>query len=74
MLTMLIIPYLLTVLTDFKRIKRAESGIRMAEISCEETGEPHYGSEKFKSFLILNEYGYLLGDILGISLGVVFFF
>lgn len=73
-LTMLIIPYLLTVSTDFKRIRRAESGVRMAEISWEETGELHYGSEKFKSFLVRNEYGYLLGDILGLSLGVVLFF
>ena len=74
MLTMLIIPYLLIVLKGFKRIRRAESGVRMAEISWEETGELHYGSEKFKSFLVRNEYGYLLGDILGLSLGVLLFF
>lgn len=72
-LTMFIIPYLLTVSTDFKRIKRAESGRRMMGISLVETGEPHYGSEKFQSFLVRNEYGYLIGDILGLSLGVVLF-
>ncbi|MBU1259767.1 MAG: hypothetical protein KJ757_04170 [Planctomycetes bacterium] len=72
-LGMLIIPYLLTIAKDFKRIKRAKSGIRMAEISLQETGEIHYGSQKFLSFLILNEYVYLVGDILGLSLGVVFF-
>lgn len=74
LLTMLIIPYLIILLKGFKRIRRAKSGRRMAEISYEVTGELFHGSEKFKSFLVRNEYGYLLGDILGLSLGVALFF
>lgn len=74
MLTMLIIPYLLTVLKGFKRIRRAKSGRRMAEISYEVTGEMYYGSNNFQSFLVRHEYGYLLGDVLGLSVGVALFF
>jgi hypothetical protein len=73
LLTMLIIPYLIILLKGFKRIRRAKSGRRMAEISLEETGEIYHGSEKFQSFLVRHEYGYFLGDLLGLSVGAVLF-
>lgn len=74
LLTMLIIPYLLVLLKGFKRIRRAKSGRRKAEISYEVTGEIFHGSEKFQSFLVRHEYGYLVGDVLGLSVGAAIFF
>lgn len=74
LLTMLIIPYLIILLKGFKRIRRAKSGRRMAEISYEVTGDMYHGSEKFQSFLVRHEYGYSLGDLLGLSTGAVLFF
>lgn len=74
LLRMLIVPYLIIFLTGFYRIKKTKSGRRMVEISYQETGDPYQGSEEFQSFLVRHEYGYFLGDLLGLLVGVVLFF
>jgi len=70
-LPMFILPYILTIFSDLKRIKRAERGVRMAEISYQQTGEYHHGSNEFQVFLVRNEYGYFVADITGLTLGIV---
>ena len=71
--SMLIIPYVIIFVKGFRRIKRAQSGRRMAEISYRVTGDIYHGSEEFQTFLIRHEYGYFLGDFLGLSVGAVLF-
>ena len=71
---MLILPYLLTIVADFKRIDRVKSGRRMAEVSFQETGEIHHGSAEFQTFLMRSEYVHFTGDIVGLFLGGIFFF
>ena len=71
---MLILPYLITIVADFKRIDRVKSGRRMAEVSFQETGEIHHGSAEFQTFLIRSEYAHFTGDIIGLLLGGIFFF
>jgi len=72
--SMLIIPYFIIFVKGFRRIKRAKSGRRMAEISYQETGDIYHGSEKFQTFLIRHEYGHFVGDLLGLTVGAVLFF
>ena len=71
---MWILPSFITIMGDLKRIDRVKSGRRMAEVSLQETGEIHHGSQEFQTFLMRSEYAYYSGDILGLLIGSIIFF
>ncbi len=68
---MLIVPLLLTLSNDFKRLDKVKRGISRVRDMLEMQGEQYCDNTKL--FEIRSEYAYLIGDVIGLSLGAIFF-